>query len=138
MEEKKEVLVVVNEKETRVKTLEGEAKVEYKYAEEENYVTVLETQVEKGVVKNNDGKFPEPDPNKELDRQKVTITPTNNPFYKNRQFIFDYFTKKEQLRGDGEKFKLEEEKMTKKQKEEYREQIKNQRISNAKGRFGPK
>lgn len=138
MEEKKEVLQVVNEKETLVKTLEGQAKVEYKYVEDTDFVTVMDQAIERGVVTNLNGKFPEADPAKTLQRQKVTISVTNNPFYKNRQFIFETQIKKEKLKGEGEKFKLIEEKMTKEQKQKYRESIKTQRIANAASRFGSK
>ena len=136
MEEKKEVLKVVNEKDTLVKTLEGQAKVEYKYAEDAEWEVVMDEAIEKGVVKNEDGRFPAADSNKTLERQKVTISVSNNPFYKNRQFLFDTQIKKQKLVGEGEKFRLEEEKMTKEQKQEYRETIKAQRIANAADRFG--
>ena len=89
MEEKKEVLQVVNEKDTLVKTLEGQATVEYKYAEDAQWEVVMDESIEKGVVKNVDGKFPAADPARTLERQKVTISVSNNPFYKNRQFLFD-------------------------------------------------
>ena len=138
MEEKKEVLQVVNQKETLVKTLEGQAKVEYKYAENADFVTVMDQAIERGVVKNLDGRFPEADAGKTLEKQKVTISVTNNPFYKNRQFIFETQFKKEKLKGEGEKFQLIEEKMTKEQKQNYREFIKTERIKNAASRFGSK
>lgn len=137
MEEKKEVLKVVNEKDTLVRTLEGIAKVEYKYAEDPEFVTVMETPIEKGVVKNQDGKFPAADASKILQKQKVTISVSNNPFYPNRSFLFETQLKQKKLKGEGEKFKLEEKKMTKQEKQEYRDLVKAQRLANAIERFKP-
>ena len=134
MEETKEVLKVVNAKDTLVKTLEGDAKVEYQYAGED-YTTVMEQPIEKGVVKSVDGEFPQPDPGKTLEKQKVSITVNNNPFYRNRSFLFDTQLK-QKLIGKGQKFPLKEEKMTKEQKQEYRDQLKSQRLANAIERFG--
>jgi len=134
MEETKEVLKVVNAKDTLVRTLKGDVKVEYQYAGED-YTTVMEKPIEKGVVKSEDGEFPKPDPGKTLEKQKVSITVSNNPFYRNRSFLFEAQLK-QKLIGKGQKFPLKEEKMTKEQKQEYRDELKSQRLANAIERFG--
>jgi hypothetical protein len=96
---------VANEKGTPIKTMEGSAKVAYKYEGEATFTEVLAKPVEKGVVKSEEGKFPDAAPGKTIRETKIEVIPTNYPFYKSRTATKVTSKGSDLLVGD--KFKLE-------------------------------
>jgi len=101
----KKLFEVANEKGTPIKTMQGNAKVAYKYEGEETFTEVLNKPVEKGVVRSEAGKFPDAAEGKTIKETKIEVIPTNYPFYKSRTA-----TKLTSRGSDllvGDKFKLE-------------------------------
>lgn len=96
---------VANEKGTPIKTMEGQARVSYKYEGEVDFTTVLDKPVEKGVVRSEAGKFPDAEEGKTIRETKIEVIPTNYPFYQSRVATKATSKAKELLEGD--KFKLE-------------------------------
>ena len=96
---------VANEKGTPIKTMEGQARVAYKYEGEATFTEVLAKPVEKGVVRSEAGKFPDAEEGKTIRETRIEVIPTNYPFYKSRTATKVTSKAKELLEGD--KFKLE-------------------------------
>ena len=84
-EDEKVALRVTNESKTAIDALEGNAKIEYKYKDEESFEEVYNKDFTKGEVKTEDGKFPSAREGKEVEEVKVKITPSNYPFYNSRE-----------------------------------------------------
>ena len=102
---KEKLFEVANEAGTPIKTMQGNAKVEYKYKDEATFTEVLNEPVEKGVVRAEAGKFPDAAPGKEIAEARIEVTPANYPFYKSR--VATKATQKAQELLEGDKFKLE-------------------------------
>jgi len=96
---------VANEKGTPITTMEGQAKVAYKYEGEETFTEVLDKPIEKGVVRSEAGKFPDAEEGKTIKETKIEVIPTNYPFYKSRTATKATSKGSDLLVGD--KFKLE-------------------------------
>ena len=105
----KAMLVVTNEKETPIKTMEAEVKVEYKYKDEGAFTEVLKEDTSKGVISKEEGEWPAAATGKTIDERKVTITPKNYAFYAPRNYTKIYREELAQKEGGkpGEKFALE-------------------------------
>lgn len=105
----KAMLVVTNDKETPIKTMEAEVKVEYKYKDEAVFTEVLKEDTSRGVIKKEEGEWPVAAAGKTIDERKVTITPKNYAFYAPRNYTKIYKEELEQKEGGkpGEKFPLE-------------------------------
>lgn len=96
---------------TRIQTLEADVKIEAKYKDEAEFVTVSDSSMVKGEVKSNEGKWEEVPAGKELEERRVTITPKNMAWYKSRTAVKMMVRKPGETIGDpGEEFKLEPEK----------------------------
>tara|TARA_Y100000389_G_C17458104_1_gene519581 strand:+ start:899 stop:1321 length:423 start_codon:yes stop_codon:yes gene_type:complete len=87
-EDEKIALRVTNESKTVIDALEGNARIEYKYKDEESFEEVFNESFAKGVIKTEDGKLPSPREGKEVEEVKVKITPSNYPFYSSREDSF--------------------------------------------------
>lgn len=113
----KAMLVVTNDKETPIKTMEAEVKVEYKYKDEAVFTEVLKEDTSRGVIKKEEGEWPVAAAGKTIDERKVTITPKNYAFYAPRNYTKIYKEELEQKEGGkpGEKFPLEPAKARTKQ-----------------------
>ena len=113
----KAMLVVTNEKETPIKTMEAAVKVEYKYKDEGAFTEVLSEDTSRGVIKKEEGEWPVAATGKTIDERKVTITPKNYAFYAPRNYTKIYKEELEQKEGGkpGEKFPLEPAKARTKQ-----------------------
>jgi len=81
---KEKLFEVANEQGTTIKTMEGTAKVEYKYVGEEAFIEVLSEDVKRGIVEAEAGKFPDPEEGKRIEKARIEVTPTNYPIYKSR------------------------------------------------------
>lgn len=102
---KEKLFEVANERGTPIKTMEGTAKVEYKYEGEATFTEVLAEPVSKGVVMAEGGKFPDAAEGKTIRESKIEVIPANYPFYKSR--VATKATQKAQDLLEGDKFKLE-------------------------------
>ena len=113
----KAMLVVTNEKETPIKTMEAAVKVEYKYKDEGAFTEVLNEDTYRGVINKEEGAWPAAEAGKTIDERKVTITPKNYAFYAPRNYTKIYKEELEQKEGGkaGEKFPLEPVKVRTKQ-----------------------
>lgn len=113
----KAMLVVTNDKETPIKTMEAAVKVEYKYKDEAVFTEVLKEDTSRGVIKKEEGEWPVAAAGKTIDERKVTITPKNYAFYAPRNYTKIYKEELEQKEGGkpGEKFPLEPAKARTKQ-----------------------
>ena len=96
---------VANEKGTPIKSMAGNAKVYYAYDEEVSFTEVLAKPVEKGVVRSEEGKFPDAPEGKYIRETRIEVIPTNYPFYKSR--VATKATSKGTDLLEGDKFKLE-------------------------------
>ena len=105
----KAMLVVTNDKETTIKTMEAAVKVEYKYKDEGAFTEVLNEDTSRGVIRKEEGMWPAAAAGKTIDERKVTITPKNYAFYAPRNYTKIYKEELEQKEGGkpGEKFPLE-------------------------------
>ena len=102
---KEKLFIVANEAGTPITTMQGTAKVEYKYKDEANFTEVLNEAVEKGVVKSEEGQFPAAPAGKYIEKSRIEVIPTNYPFYKSRTATKATEKARDLLAGD--KFKLE-------------------------------
>ena len=117
MSELKTALVLVNDKKTALKEVEGQLKVEYQYVGEVEFTTVVDEKI-RGDFKTTSGEFPEAPAGKEIYEEKVRFTPdlTKYPFYESRTAVYKtQFRKRTDLKfAIGEKkLTLEDKKMIK-------------------------
>jgi len=113
----KAMLVVTNEKETPIKTMEASVKVEYKYKDEGAFTEVLNEDTYRGVINKEEGAWPAAEPGKTISERRVFITPKNYAFYAPRNYTKIYkedFAQKEGGKA-GEKFPLDPVKVRTKQ-----------------------
>ena len=95
----KAMLVVTNEKETPIKTMEAAVKVEYKYKDEGAFTEVLAEDTIKGVINKEEGMWPAAESGKTISERKVSITPKNYAFYAPRNYTKIYEEQLEQKEG---------------------------------------
>jgi len=123
---------IANEKGTPIKTMEGQAKVAYKYEGEETFTEVLDKPIGKGVVRSEAGKFPDAAEGKTIKETKIEVIPTNYPFYKSRTATKATSKGSDLLEGD--KFKL---KGTEPRTFKERKDAKDNAIANKKAALSP-
>lgn len=121
MSELKTALVLVNDKRTPLKEVEGQLKVEYQYAGEAEFTKVVDEQI-RGDFKTISGQFPEAPAGKEIKEERVEFTPdlTKYPFYESRTAVYKtQFRKRTDL-----EFAIGEKKLTLEDKKKIKEEQK--------------
>lgn len=81
---KEKIFEVTNEEGTKIKSMEGSAKVSYKYEDSEDFEEVLDEEISKGEVRAEGGRFPVKDEGRVFRESKIEVIPTNYPFYLSR------------------------------------------------------
>ncbi len=99
--EEKKIFDVTNEEGTIIDALQGNAVIKYQYEGDEEPTQVYAQAFTKGKVETEDGEFPEPEEGKVVMKMEIEVTPTNYPFYENREKKDMKLIEKEKLKKEG-------------------------------------